>query len=312
MDVLMYDELDLDINNYSYADLLGLFKLQYDFNEDDLKNAKKIVLKMHPDKSKLPPKYFLFFSKAYKNVYSIYEFKNKTAKTEKMEDVKDYNGLIKIVPKKDDPNSKILKTFIESNDMRDPKKFNEWFNNQFDKLNKDKEEENDNDGYGSWFKSDEGVTTEIAKTKDEMATVFDKKRKDLKSLVKYEGVQDMYSNALGASVLYGEESNNFSSDLFGSFAYQDLRQAHTETVVPIDEDDYASVPKFNNVNEYQRHRDSQQFKPLSEKEAASILSNEYKKKEEAATKRAYYYAKEVEKSKEKTNTFWSSLKQLGN
>ena len=84
-------EMDLDMNNYTYDDLLSLFKLKYDFNETDLKNAKKIVLKMHPDKSRLAPKYFLFFSKAYKQVYSIYEFKNKTEKTEKMEDVKDYN-----------------------------------------------------------------------------------------------------------------------------------------------------------------------------------------------------------------------------
>ena len=57
-------ELDLDINNYGYLELLTLFGLGHDYDEKDLKDAKKIVLKMHPDKSKLGPEYFLFFSKA--------------------------------------------------------------------------------------------------------------------------------------------------------------------------------------------------------------------------------------------------------
>ena len=56
------DKIDLDITNYDYDELLNLFKLSYDFGEDDLKRAKKIVLKMHPDKSKLGPEYFMFFS----------------------------------------------------------------------------------------------------------------------------------------------------------------------------------------------------------------------------------------------------------
>ena len=43
----------------------------------DLKNAKKIVLKTHPDKSKLDKKYFLFFSSAYKILFQLYNFKNR-------------------------------------------------------------------------------------------------------------------------------------------------------------------------------------------------------------------------------------------
>ena len=45
---------DLDITNYKLQDILNLFNLTLDFNEDDLKQAKKITLKTHPDKSKLP------------------------------------------------------------------------------------------------------------------------------------------------------------------------------------------------------------------------------------------------------------------
>ena len=53
------DDYDLDISNYDLADILNLFKCDYNFDEEDLKNAKKIYLKTHPDKSKLPNKYFV-------------------------------------------------------------------------------------------------------------------------------------------------------------------------------------------------------------------------------------------------------------
>ena len=36
------ESLDLDINNYTLYEFLNLFRLEYKFNEDDLKNAKKI------------------------------------------------------------------------------------------------------------------------------------------------------------------------------------------------------------------------------------------------------------------------------
>ena len=56
---------------------MNLFKLKNDFTGEDLKNAKKIVLQTHPDKSKLDKKYFLFFSSAYKIVFQIYNFKSR-------------------------------------------------------------------------------------------------------------------------------------------------------------------------------------------------------------------------------------------
>jgi hypothetical protein len=56
------DSVDLDINNYNLQDILSLFKIPVNFDEHDMKRAKQIVLKTHPDKSKLPAEYFLFYS----------------------------------------------------------------------------------------------------------------------------------------------------------------------------------------------------------------------------------------------------------
>ena len=71
-------DLDLDINNYSLEDIINLFQIRENFNEADMKRAKQQVLRLHPDKSKLDTKYFLFYSKAYKTLYSIYEFRTRT------------------------------------------------------------------------------------------------------------------------------------------------------------------------------------------------------------------------------------------
>ena len=81
----MSDTIDLNLDNYELQDLLNLFKLDYNFSLDDLKQAKKMVMKTHPDKSKLPNEYFLFFSSAFKVIVSIHKFRvrgNATASTQ--------------------------------------------------------------------------------------------------------------------------------------------------------------------------------------------------------------------------------------
>ena len=63
--------LDLNIDNYEYEDILKLFDLDLNFGESEIKRAKKKVLMMHPDKSGLDKKYFLFFSSAFKILHSV-------------------------------------------------------------------------------------------------------------------------------------------------------------------------------------------------------------------------------------------------
>ena len=58
----VHESMDLDINNYELTDILNLFKLPVMFDDKHLKQAKVTVLHMHPDKSKLPKEYFLFFT----------------------------------------------------------------------------------------------------------------------------------------------------------------------------------------------------------------------------------------------------------
>ena len=71
------EDYNLDIHMYSLQELLGLFDLTYSITLEDMKRAKKKVLMTHPDKSKLEPKYFLFYKKAFDIVLKFYENQNK-------------------------------------------------------------------------------------------------------------------------------------------------------------------------------------------------------------------------------------------
>ena len=47
---------------------------------EHLKRAKKKVLMMHPDKSRLPKEYFLFYKKAFDIIYRLYDDVHKVSK----------------------------------------------------------------------------------------------------------------------------------------------------------------------------------------------------------------------------------------
>ena len=75
------ENLDLNIHNYDLNDLLNLFRLPFHFKEEHLKEAKKIVLKTHPDKSGLDKEYFMFFSQAYKYLLKIHQLRQSSTTT---------------------------------------------------------------------------------------------------------------------------------------------------------------------------------------------------------------------------------------
>jgi hypothetical protein len=206
-------ELDLDLNNYELNDIYNLFHIN-ELNEDALREAKKIVLKTHPDKSRLDSKFFLFYSKAYKRLYEIYEFQNKSVQ-KKQVDGRDY---------KYTDNARILETKFGN----DTKQFNLWFNDQFVKY-KEEDCTASNQGYGDWLKSDEGIYNGKQVSKNEMNSAFDKHKQHVKQLVVYKGVQD------------------YTSD-----EYTDLKQAYVESVIPVTNDDYKQ--KYNSLEDLKRSR----------------------------------------------------------
>ena len=73
----MNNSHNLNIHMYSLDEVLGLFELNYQISVEDLKRAKKKVLMLHPDKSKLSAEYFLFYKKAFEIVVKFYDNQNR-------------------------------------------------------------------------------------------------------------------------------------------------------------------------------------------------------------------------------------------
>lgn len=298
-----YENLDLNIDNYSREELFKLFGiLNTSLTENIMKECKKLVLKSHPDKSRLDEKFFIFFSKAYYKLKCIYEFQNKI-QIKKTPDLSEYYESEK---------ANILDNVFEQKKyLKDPKNFNSWFNQQFDKH---KLEDLNETGYGDWLKSDEDIVFTGNISKANMNSEIEKRKKEVQTLTKYTGINDSYTSTFGGSSLMAYDSNFSSGSLFSSdgMGYTDLRQAYVESVIPVTEDDYNKGQKFRNVEEYKRHRDEIDTKPLSKEEAMRRLFNENKQKDEESAALAFYYAQQSEKANANQNNFWSGLKQVTN
>ena len=293
-------DLDLNIENYNLHDLYNLFHIQSNtLTQETMKEAKKIVLKMHPDKSNLEPKYFLFFSKAYKKLFAIYEFQNKSSN--KKLDLHDY--------KKEENNNLLDRLFEKNKELKTPEKFNKWFNEQFDKHKIKGENE---DGYGEWLKSNEGLYTTGSVSQVNMNEEFEKQKKQIQTISVYKGINDPFASTLGGSLL--GKNGDYSSGLFenNGLQYQDVRQAHLETIIPITNDDYSNIPKFRSEQEYKLHRDRQDITPLNETIALNRLKKDTLQLEEESAYLAFYYAQQTEEATKQHKKFISSLNHLTN
>jgi hypothetical protein len=291
-DLDMFDMLDMNIDNYELTDLLNLFKLDYNFNENDLKQAKKTVLKTHPDKSNLDKKYFLFFSAAYKILYSIYDFRHKVTK----------NATTYVV-EKDESQELLLKQI-----QKQPN-FNKLFNELFDKY-KVKDDDNET-GYGDWLKSEEDIDTRST-TMNNMNEHFEKKKKEVQSIILHKEIEEVFSGTNNESHfdLTRDKPEYYSSSLFSSLQYEDLKKAHIESVIPVTQEDYQKKKKFNSVNEMQQYNAAQDTTPLSLTQTNVYLQQRKNEQDKNDVQRAFKLAKQDENARKANMGWMSSFKQL--
>lgn len=289
------ENLDLDIENYELEDILNLFKIPYDFDINDLKKAKGLVKQTHPDKSKLEPEIFIFFLKAYKVIYYLYEFKNRNDRNETS-----YNTL-----KLENENTE-NKVIIEK--MKKRGDFNKVFNKLFEK-NKIKNDYNDG-GYGEWFKSDEDMCNEEVSSTRDMNDYITKKKEKTRALVKHEGVKET-DNDIGCD-LTNNRPENYSSSMFSSLNYEDLKKAHRETLIPVTHQDFLEKEKYSSLNHLQQSRSNQNTTPLSLSQSKDFLNKRNKTAEEINTTRAFKLAKQAEEAKKRHKSFFQQYNQLTN
>lgn len=283
--------LDLDINNYDLNDLLSLFRLQYNFTEDDLKRAKKMALMTHPDKSRMDKKYFLFFTNAYKIIYSVYQFRTRSNSQQSTEYVAEKDN--------DEDKETLLREISKKKD------FNKIFNQLFEK-NRIHDEASET-GYGDWLKSEDDIDTRKT-TRAEMNSAFENKKSEVRSLIVHKDIEEMTSDSGTASDIISDRPESYGSSLFSSLQYEDLRKAHVECVVPVTMRDYEERKKFKNVDELMRYR-KEDTSPLSEKQSEHFLREKQAMMDKTSMNRAFKLAKQEEEVR-KANQNWMSGIQL--
>ena len=290
------DSLDLDINNYTLDDLLNLFKLDYSFTLVHLKKSKLTYLKTHPDKSNLDIKYFLFFKKAYETLEKIFYFRMKRkGNTDYSED---YKAEI------DKEQIKLLHGL----NGKSIKEFNNWFNDLFEKVKV--KDEADDSGYAEWYKKEETIDNKKVSLQD-FGREFEKRKIKCKSLIVSNKINDFSSGGGGYS-LDRDKPQEYSSDIFSKLRYEDLKKAHTETVIPVTREDFDRIPKFDNIDGFIKHRKDQDINPISLQQSNKYLDRLAEEKDEINMKRAFGLVKrdiEVEKSNKE---WWRNLKLLNN
>ena len=284
--------LDLNIDNYNLNELLELFKLRHDFSSYEFKEAKKIVLTIHPDKSGLPSEYFIFFSKAYKLLYKVHEFKHKKTNLETEKNIiLDKKSLInrENKEKKESAEQKLV------NELSKSKNFNKKFNELFEKNYIS--QEND-EGYGNWLGENSDVSdAEAFKQGNEKFKELKSKSRALAVREEPEGIGcSLGSSLVSDGTRYGDG---------------DLRVVYEqETVMSVDESDMEKN-RVKNLEELRRTRGAA-ITPLSREQAQERLNKNTRNDEIRATERAVRLVEQEEKYEKQTNTFWAALKQLSN
>jgi len=256
----------LDIHHYSFQDLLTLFGLSYNIGLEDLKRAKHKVLMMHPDKSRLPAEYFLFYTKAFRVIHEYYDNHQKTHK-----EVPQFN------PEYDantDELSKSTKKNIRSTiKQMKPEEFHTKFNRLFDDLSMSKRPDPEKN---KWFSSEESaVDIEHVTTKDGIHQAMENMKQRNQALVTYTGVKELVSSHI-ATDLYDidDESGGdyITSDPFGKLRFDDLRKVHKDqTVLAVSERDLSKVRLYESTEHLARQRSAESIVPLEQRQAEEYL-----------------------------------------
>ena len=186
---------DLNIENYKIEDLLNLFHIDSDFDLTDLKEVKRIALQTHPDKSKLPNEYFLFFMSAYNIIKDVWFFKNKSLQSRENLEFDDTES---------------LDTFFQKNKDLD---FHQWFNDAFNKVYV-----KDEKGYEKWFRQEGEEHVEV-------------EEKELQQQAVVVAHPFQKGNCFGYDLVEGETCD-YSSDSYADLMQAHTKQLPRDNNIP--------------------------------------------------------------------------------
>ena len=307
---------NLNIKMYKFDEILSLFNLQNrtEISEEDIKMAKLIVLKMHPDKSRLSPDYFLFYKKAFDIVFEFFQNQSKVVRAVPKEEIK-YNSFGRGI---DSGLNKAANNQIQTNISKmDSKQFGAVFNELFEKNMLNIEKQTREQERSKWFSSEEStVSSDIVG-----GTIHDKfeKIKEQQSnmlLSQYRGVQNLYTGGgIQTGNVYDDDQEEdessqsyITSDPFSKLKYDDLRKVHKDQTIFAVSDRKAVIPNHS-IDQIQKLR-SQDIQPMGKSESVQLMEDQERRYRESIMKKEYAAKLQTMQYEEKSKAVRSHFLQL--
>jgi hypothetical protein len=283
---------NLDINTYSLEEMFSLFDLTYDLTEESMRAAKKKVLMIHPDKSKLSSEYFLFYKQAYEIILDIYKQKNRIQNAPLSATV--YNPeVVKgkgIGNQQDTLNGKNVNfNPMDSNGSKEiqGKKFNDKFNELYETNMAKKTDPSKHDWFRQESSQDDFAGRNINSKNMGEAIEEIKVRQGLNNQMSvYNGVKEIRSTGFGTSYYEDvDDSQNTSyveCDIFSKLKFDDLRKVHRDqTVFAVSEKDFSKVAQYKNVDQYVNAREQNKGAAMSKELSGAVLEKQQREYERA-------------------------------
>jgi hypothetical protein len=296
----------LDIHQYSFREMLDLLGLPDStrLTETDMRRAKHLVLKTHPDKSGLASEYFLFYKRVYEVVLETFLEQERTSRPVPTTPVV-YDTAIRGAAHADrrgtigSSGNDSVGGGVREDKTSDPRmqqalralgeggRFQETFNTLFEKHMDDPARRAAAAERTQWFR-DEAADLAAAATQQKASSISGvhdqierlKAEKAQQALALYRGVQDLGGTSLDTHRLYDDEdagdanhgaATYASCDPFAKLKYDDLRKVHKDQTVFMVVDD-GHRPQYASHTELQQARAGAQYTPLQEAEAERMLA----------------------------------------
>ena len=292
---------NLDIREYSLDDLFNLFEIPstIEIRPEHIRIAKQKVIMSHPDKSHLPPEYFIFYKKAFEMVVRYYENQNKTT-----QELPTKEPIYEPISQ----NANITKSQFSQN-IQQTKNFNRKFNELFERtemIGKPDPKKNE------WFRQQENpfeqYQTQGVNQMNETLERIKSQEKE-RAMALYRGVTPL---TLGGGHNFYEDTEDeneyICSDPFSKLKFEDLRKVHKDqTIIMISENDLNNVQTYSSVDQYKREREKGIVKPMEKKKAEKWFLEEEQRKQEIMMRKQHSSELKTMENMEKNKSIMASF-----
>lgn len=157
-------------------------------------------------------------------------------------------------------------------------------------------------GYGEWLSSSAGM----AGTSEEAAREV-RQRAINSQLVRYQEPGTV--GGFGGTDLVSGQIESFAGSTDSGMQYGDVREAYTETMLGVDEQDHKNRQKFRNVDDIMRHRKSDD-KQYGGKDQTDVFNKMKSSEMVSETQRAFALARQDELAREDHKSNLAMLRRL--